>query len=548
MRSNVRFLGTRGRAAWQEAWQRESVGGLAAFAASFACGILIGVLLVVAWPKVDSLPARRGGERAKVFLGGRALAEHVDVPSLARQYADEIIRIHVPGQASPIVRTRRALGARLDAEVLSQRIADRAERRPVRTKQVRAGGRLDVPLPHQVDQARLVAAFVDIKDATDRDPRDARFDVPNRALVPEESGRRLDVYPTLTRLDAVLSTWKTDVEAAVVSVPAARPAGLVGQVRLDEILGYFETKYARDAKHEARTFNLRLAASKLDGTFLMPGETFDLNAVVGPRTEANGYKVAPVIAEGELVDGIGGGTCQIAGTLHGAALFAGLDIVERRPHTRPSFYIKMGMDAAVAYPSTTLKIRNPFAFPVVLHETVEGGVVRAEVLGAPRSRDVTFVRKINDVVPFQEKEVVDPDIPDGDRVLAQRGIPGFKITRYRIVRDGPFAVRERTQDTYPPTAQIWKIGIPGKTDPKFKAEHDEHPEYVADEYLSISQGPHVINPKTGAPTSTGGGATVESRVAGRYGTHGWTEAWQSGQGEKVRAPSKRAHPRKSAKP
>ena len=114
---------------------------------------------------------------------------------------------------------------------------------------------------------------------------------------------------------------------------------------------------------------------------ILPGETFDFNDVVGPRDEANGYKVAPVIAQGELVDGIGGGTCQIAGTLHGAAFFAGLDIVERHPHTRPSFYIKMGLDATVVYPTITLRLRNSFDHPVVLHETVRDGLVRAEVLG-----------------------------------------------------------------------------------------------------------------------------------------------------------------------
>ena len=211
----------------------------------------------------------------------------------------------------------------------------------------------------------------------------------------------------------------------------------MGGVSFGEVLGWFETRYATDKKHEARTFNLRLAASKLDGHVILPGETFDFNEVVGPRDEANGYKVAPVIAQGELVDGIGGGTCQIAGTLHGAAFFAGLDIVERHPHTRPSFYIKMGLDATVVYPTITLRLRNSFDHPVVLHETVRDGVVRAEILGPKRSRTVTFVRKIDEVLPFTEVERPDPKLPKGARVLSQRGIPGFRTHRYRMVATGP---------------------------------------------------------------------------------------------------------------
>jgi hypothetical protein len=293
------------------------------------------------------------------------------------------------------------------------------------------------------------------------------------------------------------------------------------------VLGWFETRYAVDKKHEARTFNLRLAASKLDGHVILPGETFDFNEVVGPRDEANGYKVAPVIAQGELVDGIGGGTCQIAGTLHGAAFFAGLDIVERHPHTRPSFYIKMGLDATVVYPTITLRLRNSFDHPLVLHETVRDGVVRAEVLGPKRTRTVTFVRKIDDVLPFAEIERQDPKLPRGVRVLAQRGIPGFRTHRYRVVRDGPFAVRERWNDSYPPTNQIVRVGTADAADVE-DVEDDPHPEYVVDDYLVLLQGPDVKGTvgSTSEPAPTerrDGGGMVELREAGRTGERGWTE-------------------------
>src|SRR5262249_48881565 len=161
---------------------------------------------------------------------------------------------------------------------------------------------------------------------------------------------------------------KTEVEVAVETVEPKRTAAQLEGVRFDAVLGWFETRYSTAKKDETRTYNLRLAASKLDGIALLPGETFDFNAVVGPRDEAHGFRVAPVIAEGELVDGIGGGTCQISGTLHAAALFGGLDIVERYPHSRPSAYIKLGLDATVAYPNIDFRFKNPFDFPVVLHE------------------------------------------------------------------------------------------------------------------------------------------------------------------------------------
>jgi vancomycin resistance protein YoaR len=191
-----------------------------------------------------------------------------------------------------------------------------------------------------------------------------------------------------------------ELQAKAVTLETApnRQSQALAGLSFDHVLGHFETHYSTADKDRDRTYNLHLAASKLDGTVLLPGEIFDFNEVLGARDEANGYRVATVIADGELVDGIGGGTCQISGTLHGAVFFAGLDIVERYPHTRPSSYIKMGMDATVVYPTINFRVRNPFAFPVVLHQTVQGGVVRAEVLGPDVDQVVTLVRRIDEAL------------------------------------------------------------------------------------------------------------------------------------------------------
>ncbi len=442
---------------------------------------------------------------------------------ILRAYLSENISVKIPGAAEgkKIERPREQLGARIDGAHLEALIAATFDPRSALLRahaQVARGKKLELPVPVAFDERRALTALAAAKEEVDRAPEDAKFDLEKRKVIPDRAGVRLDVYGTLVRLADGFASGEPSIEASVAEIVPGRSIKEIGDVRIDDVLGYFETKYARDQKHEARTYNLRLAAQKLDGYILLPGETFDFNTVVGPRSEANGYKVAPVIAQGELVDGIGGGTCQISGTLHGASFFSGLDIPERKPHTRPSFYIKMGMDAAVSYPAITLKIKNPFAFPVVLHETVQNGVVRAEILGPKRTRDVTFVRKIDEAIPFAEKEVPEPKIPRGKRVLAQRGIPGFKVIRFRIVRDGANAYRERIPDFYPPTMQIWKVGT-GPSDPKWDARDDEHPEYIADEVLTVSQGPSIKDPKVSEPPK--GGNTIESRVAGRYGSHGW---------------------------
>jgi vancomycin resistance protein YoaR len=386
---------------------------------------------------------------------------------------------------------------------------------------------LVLPVPVTLNRDRAIAMLLRLKDEFDRVPVDARLDLEARKLIPETNGRWLDIDATLAAIENVLQRGERTLKPIFAERKAKRRASELGNVQFDEILGYFETRYDRSQRYQARSFNLRLAASKLDGYVLLPGEVFDFNEIVGPRDEANGYKVAPVIAEGELVDGIGGGTCQISGTLHGAAFFAGLDIVERYPHTRPSSYIKMGLDATVVYPTINFRLKNSYSFPIVLHQSVKNGIVRAEILGPKRTRTVTLIRRIDAAIPYEEVERPDKELPSGVRLLGQRGVAGFKLRRYRIVREGEHAIRERWDDVYPPTTQIVRVGAGDISRDKVKAEDDPHGEYLADELLVTTQAPAKdpeSDSESGKDKATDrGGIMWESREAGKYGTAGWTD-------------------------
>ncbi len=502
-------------------WRSELARALALAGIFALAGSLIAWLLIPRAPGgVDpKAPAPHFTLLGETLPDGPEAAERA--LQLVRRYAASPIVVKTPdGKRHEVPRA--ALGAEIEKVRLARLISDaRDPASPTRRSLADSRPKAPVPLPVPIvlNPQRAIPTLMQLKDRADQPPLDARLDLETRKLLDEQAGIELDVYATFASIEQAIRSGQSEVEAI-----AARPsprllASKLGNVNFDQVLGVFETPYARGQKNLLRTFNLRLAASKLDGHIVMPGEVFDFNEVVGPRDEAHGYKDAPVIAEGELVDGTGGGTCQIAGTLHGAAFFAGLKIVSRRPHTRPSSYIKMGLDAAVAYPTTTLKFRNPFDFPVVLHETVREGVVRAEILGPKRTLTVTYVRKILEVAPFEEVERPDPKLPSGTRVLSQRGIPGFKIQRYRIVRDGAIAVREKSTDTYPPTMQIVRVGT-GESG-ESKAEDDNHPEYVADEYLTMTQGPGIrTTSAAGEDASTG---ILERRIPGKTGVRGWME-------------------------
>jgi vancomycin resistance protein YoaR len=518
-------------------------------ATAVAAGLAIGFVLVPRAP--------RAGDAMPELTGLGLLGQPLERGDSASKQALERVRRYAAGSIALLLSDGKRreyfigrLGGEIDRVRLAELVRDaRDATSPMRRVWHEAGskGILELPVPIVLNRERAVAELLLLKDELDRLPVDARLDLESRKLIPEVNGRLLDVDASLSSIELALERGERTAKLAFEFRKPRRAASELGNVEFGQVLGYFETNYNRSARTQARTYNLRLAASKLDGTVLLPGEEFDFNEVVGPRDEANGYKVATVIAEGELVDGIGGGTCQISGTLHGAAFFAGLGIVERYPHTRPSSYIKMGLDATVVYPTIDFRLKNPYPFPVVLHEVVKNGVVRAEVLGRTRSRTVTLIRKIDQAVPYEEVERPDKDLPNGVRVLGQRGVAGFKIHRYRIVRDGEHAIRERWNDTYPPTTQIVRVGTADVAQDSVHPESDPHPEYVADELLVMTQGPDVEP----GDAKESGSPTQEWREPGKYGEYGWTEKegmpfWKSAEDKKADRPEDAERPSKAS--
>jgi vancomycin resistance protein YoaR len=223
-------------------------------------------------------------------------------------------------------------------------------------------------------------------------------------------------------------------------------------------LARFQTFFSRNGDQATRAQNIETAAARLDGMVLLPHELFSFNGAVGPRTVENGFSRGWEIFKGEMVEGIGGGTCQVASTFHAAAFLAGLDVIERLPHSRPSAYITMGLDATVVYPVVDLKIRNPYDFPVVVHSHVEGNGVVFELLGQDRPARVIFKREIVATRPYPRKVVEKKGMPRDRAVRKQHGIPGYKIKRTRVIAYGNGTGRkEENVDVYWPTFELYLV-------------------------------------------------------------------------------------------
>lgn len=411
---------------------------------------------------------------------------------LARQFLSEKLIIRAGDDQFEIQRSE--LGAQVDVVRLTNLLRQaRNSDSPLRRVHAQTIPMypLILPIPAELDSEKAISWIVRIKDIFDQKPINARIDLRRQEVQPSSYGALIDLYGTLDAIDNALITWQNEVEARIHEIPPQRVATSLKNLDMSTVLGEFETRYDRSYKSSDRTHNLRLAASRIDGYVLKPDQEFDFNHVVGGRTKTNGFKEAKVIANGQLAEGKGGGICQIASTLHAAVFFTGLPILTRHPHSRPSFYIKLGLDAAVAYGSLNFRFKNDLSFPIIIGMTVENGTVHAEIRGSARTRTVIFDRTIEAVFPYRKRFINDPDLPSGIRVLKQRGIPGFRVARVRQVIDetSKKKTRKEMQDTYPPTTEIWHIGSGPEVKEGFELpKNDTHPEYVVDEFLTVTYG------------------------------------------------------------
>jgi vancomycin resistance protein YoaR len=457
-------------------------------------GVAAGLVLVEPWRASDR-------PLEEIRVGGIAFAPGDPRPEalvrLARSRLQAEVTLVGPGIESRT--TWAALGAEVDIDSLSRILVGAAGAGSALVRYNRAEapkpGTAILPLPVSLVSGAAVESLIAVKEMIDRKPRNARFDFAAERVVPEEEGRALDVYATLERLDRALAEGAPRVEMAVTVVKAKVLRADLEGIEVGEVAGFYETPYSRQKKDEDRTHNVKLGASLLDGQVLLPGKTFSFNDIVGDRTEARGFRFAPVIAGGALVEGMGGGTCQVASTLHSAAFFGGLVIEGRQPHSRPSGYIKMGLDATVVYPSVDLKLRNPFAYPIVIHYTVEGGIARAEFRAVERPFTVTLLRKVIGTVPFQVRTIDDPHLARGREVVTQLGVPGYTVRRYKIIERDKVAYRFPSVDTYPPTVQFIHRGTGDpaavKNDPE-APKPDPHNPYRASDSLRMVQGPNGL--------------------------------------------------------
>lgn len=230
--------------------------------------------------------------------------------------------------------------------------------------------------PNQID---LNAVYNEVH----KDPVNAYYSQNPYVVHPSENG--LDFAISLDDAKNLLQEQKDEYVIPLKVLYPSVTTNMIGTEAFPDLLSEFSTKYA--ASNKNRTTNLILASKKINGTVLMPGETFSYNKVVGARTIEAGYKEAPIYVSGRVEDGIGGGICQITTTLYNAVLYANLDIVERSNHQFVPSYAGPSRDATVVYGAIDFKFKNNRDYPIKITCSVSGGIANFKIWGLKSDND-----------------------------------------------------------------------------------------------------------------------------------------------------------------
>lgn len=245
---------------------------------------------------------------------------------------------------------------------------------------------------------------------------------------------------------------KTIVFLAAVSVILhAGKAAAAGTPSFPHLWGGFST--AMSGRTAGQRGNAARAALDLDGALIAPGALFSFNDRVGARDAAKGYTPAPVLgARGDLSDVAGGGICQLATSIYNAALEAGMEVIERHPHSRAVEYVPPGRDATITTWRKDLKLRNPHRFPLLLRLRVAEGRLTAGFWSVANKPFRVLIT--SDIIPLEPETVLSgpAPLPQG---ASSPGNRGFSVVTRRIVI-GEGADREETlsRDTYPAPTRI----------------------------------------------------------------------------------------------
>ena len=343
-----------------------------------------------------------------------------------------------------------------------------------------------------------------------KEAKDAYYNEDPFELYPEVEGVDFNVEEAKDLLQ------QEDKEEYVIKLIITKPDVTINdlsEIAFKDVLATFSTRY--DASNTGRTTNLKLAAGKINGTVLAAGQEFSYNKIVGERTIAAGYKEAKIYASGEVVDGLGGGICQISSTLYNAAVLSNLEITQRRNHQFVTSYLPAGRDATVVYGSQDFKFKNSRKYPIKIEMTVANGMAKATIYGIKENPeyDISIQTSTVSTIPFTTTYKDDPTMEAGAEKVQQKGANGIVTQTYKIVKQNGTVISKTllSKDVY---NAMQKIIVRGPVAPETPATPEPTPTTPAAPTTPTTPSTPSTTPEPPTNTTTPGTSSEGAETGG----------------------------------
>ncbi len=245
----------------------------------------------------------------------------------------------------------------------------------------------------------------------------------------EKVGVEIDKVKLLSEIDNALNSGKKSVTAKFYKV--------YPKVTKDELVtktiyrAGFTTSYSNSTTE--RKHNIKLASQKINGVVLKNGEEFSFNKIVGARTEENGFLPAKIIFNGDFIDGVGGGVCQVSTTLYNACLLSGLKITEQHPHSLSVSYVEPSFDAMVNSITSDLKFVNTTGDKIYIVAKANDSKITISFYGLKQLETFERVSVTTNVSKFNEYIYEeDLSLEEGKQVVVRNPKGAIKSEGYLI--------------------------------------------------------------------------------------------------------------------
>ena len=291
-----------------------------------------------------------------------------------------------------------------------------------------------------------------------KEAKDAYIEENPFKLHVEENG--LDFGVSIDEAKKIISEQKEIYEIPLKIDKAKVKTEDLGDKLFNQTLSKYTTIY--DAGNTSRGTNIAIAARTINGTVILPGETFSYNKILGNTTKEKGYKLGGSYVNGKVVPAYGGGICQVSTTLYNAVLYANLEIVERHNHSYSVSYVPASRDATVSYGGKDFKFKNSRTYPIKIVASAKNGVISVSLKGIKEEKeyDIEIKSTTLSTTPYSTTYQDNSNLAEGKEKVIQVGHNGMKSQAYKIVKYNGKTISKTllSSDTYQPMNRIIEKG------------------------------------------------------------------------------------------